>query len=156
MGYNLDQFDRAILSLIQQDSDLALNDLADQINLSRNACWRRVKRMENEGIITRRVALLDREKLNLGLKVLISVRTDQHSTEWLNTFREAVASMSEIIEVLRTSGETDYILIATVPDMNSYDQLYQRLITRVDLTDVSSSFVMEEVKSTTALPLSYA
>ncbi len=155
MGFSLDNFDKAILRMLQVNADYALNDIAELVNLSRNACWRRIKRLEEEGFISSRVALLDREKLNLGLKVLIAVRTDKHSAEWLTAFHRAVMDLPEVMEVLRTSGETDYMLIATVPDMKAYDGLYKRLIERIDITDVSSSFVMEEIKSTTALPLSY-
>ncbi len=155
MGINLDDFDRSILRLLQTNCDLPLNAIAERVHLSRNACWRRIKRLDDDGVIRARVALLDPQKMNLGLRVLISVRTDKHTPEWLDAFHKAVAGMSEITEVLRTSGQTDYILTAIVPDMKSYDQLYQRLIERIELSDVSSSFVMEEIKSTTALPLSY-
>ena len=155
MGIHLDNFDRAILAILQTDSSLALNAIAEQVHLSRNACWRRIKRMEDDGIIQRRVTLLDPDKLNLGLQVLIAIRTDKHTPDWLENFHKAVADMDEITDVIRTSGETDYLLKAVVPDMKAYDQLYQRLIGRIELSDVSSSFVMEEIKSTTALPLSY-
>lgn len=155
MGIFLDKFDRAILRILQGDSSLPLNAIAEQVNLSRNACWRRIKRLEDDGVIRARVTLLAPEKLNLGLQVLIAVRTDKHTPQWLETFHKAVADMDEITDVIRTSGETDYLLKAAVPDMKSYDLLYQRLISRIELSDVSSSFVMEEIKSTTALPLGY-
>ncbi|MGI9371715.1 MAG: Lrp/AsnC family transcriptional regulator [Hyphomicrobiales bacterium] len=155
MGFSLDEFDKAILRMLQVNADYALNDIAELVNLSRNACWRRIKRLEEEGFISARVALLNREKLNLGLKVLIAVRTDRHSADWLSAFHRSVMDLPEITEVLRTSGETDYMLIANVPDMKAYDELYQQLIQRIDISDVSSSFVMEEIKSTTALPLDY-
>ncbi|MGI9484034.1 MAG: Lrp/AsnC family transcriptional regulator [Hyphomicrobiales bacterium] len=156
MGNSLDQFDQAILRLLQEDADLPLNAIADKVHLSRNACWRRIKRLEDDGIIRGRVALLDPHKVNLGLKVLMAVRTDRHTPEWLENFHTVVSGIPEITEVLRISGNTDYLLIAVVPDMRAFDQLYRRLTARVELADVSSSFVMEEIKSTTALPLSYA
>lgn len=155
MGISLDQFDQAILRLLQEDADLPLNAIAERVHLSRNACWRRIKRLEDEGVIRGRVALVSPQKVNLGLKVLMAVRTDKHTADWLDKFHQAVSGIPEITEVLRMSGNTDYLLIAVVPDMRAFDKLYRKLIARIELSDVSSSFVMEEIKSTTALPLSY-
>ena len=152
----LDQIDRKLLTLLQEDASLSLNELAEQVNLSRNACWNRIRQMEDKGIIVGRVTLLDPEALNVGLTVFIAVRTSHHTAEWLETFRAAVRDLPEIIGIYRTTGDTDYLLQAVVPSMKAYDALYQRLISRVELSDVSSSFVMEEIKRTTVLPLGYA
>ena len=151
----LDSIDRRLLAELQRDASESLEKLGERVGLSRNACWSRVKRLEEAGVITARVALVDPEKVNLGLTVFISVRTSEHNPEWLKTFAEATASMPEILAVYRTSGDLDYLLRARVPDVAAYDALYQRLIRRVDLADVSASFVMQEVKDTTVLPLDY-
>ena len=151
----MDQTDKRILKLLQADCGLSLNEISERVNLSRNACWNRVRQLEGQGVITRRVALLDRERLNLDLTVFIAVRTDRHDAEWLETFRAAVRDLPEILAIYRTTGETDYMMQAVVPNMKAYDALYQRLIDKVQLSDVSSSFVMEEIKQTTELPLNY-
>lgn len=152
----MDDRDRLILRELQADSSQSLEDLAAKAHLSRNACWRRVRALEDQGILRRRVALLDPAKLNLGLTAFIAIRTSQHDQTWLDRFSAAVRDMPEIIGVYRTTGETDYMLQAVVPDIAGYDRLYKRLIAKVPLNDVSSSFVMEKVKETTALPLDYA
>ena len=152
----LDTKDRAILREIQRDATQSIELLADQVNLSRNACWRRVKALEENGTIRARVALLDASKLNLGLTAFIAIKTAQHDPQWLEKFASAVMDIPEIIGVYRTTGDTDYLLQAVVPDIAGYDQLYKRLIAKIALTDVSSSFVMEKIKETTALPLDYA
>jgi Lrp/AsnC family transcriptional regulator len=152
----MDDRDRLILRELQADSSQSLEDLAAKAHLSRNACWRRVKALEDQGILRRRVALLDPAKLNLGLTAFIAIRTSQHDQAWLDRFSAAVRDMPEIIGVYRTTGETDYMLQAVVPDIAGYDRLYKRLIAKVPLNDVSSFFVMEKVKETTALPLDYA
>ena len=151
----MDQTDKRILKLLQADCDLSLNEISERVNLSRNACRNRVRHLEAQGVILRRVALLDREHLNLDLTVFIAVRTDQHDAGWLDAFRSAVRDLPEILAIYRTTGETDYMLHAVVPNMKAYDALYQRLIAKVQLSDVSSSFVMEEIKQTTELPLGY-
>ncbi len=152
----LDEIDRRLLILLQRDASLALEAIGAEVGLSRNACWRRVRRLESEGYITSRVALADPKRLNLGLTVFIAVRTNQHTAEWAESFRRATMAMPEIQGVYRTSGDLDYLIKARVPDVASYDALYQRLIKRVSLTDVTASFVMEEMKESTELPLNYA
>lgn len=152
----LDPKDREILRHLQQDCNLSIDRLAAKVNLSRNACWRRVKLLEETGVIRARVVLLDKKLLNLGLTAFIAVKTAHHEPKWLEKFASAVAGIPEIIGVYRTTGDTDYLLQAVVPDMAGYDLLYKRLIAKVPLTDVSASFVMEEIKDTTALPLTYA
>jgi Lrp/AsnC family transcriptional regulator len=152
----MDSFDIAILRELQRDATLSVEDLAARINLSRNACWRRVKLLEEAGIIRARVALVAPDKVNAGLTVLIQVRTAKHSADWAERFRAALASLPEIVGAYRTAGEIDYILMARVPDVAAYDRLYQRLIARIEMDDVSASFVMEALKETTEVPLTYA
>jgi Lrp/AsnC family transcriptional regulator len=154
--FRLDDFDRAILRELQRDSSRSVEELAALVHLSRNACWRRVKLLEEAGVIRARVALVDAGKLNAGLTVLIRIRTSQHSAAWAQRFREAIAALPEIVGAYRTSGEIDYMLRARVPDVAAYDRLYQRLIARVDMVDVAASFVMEEIKETTEVPLGYS
>ena len=153
MTHGIDTVDRRILAELQRDATLSVDQLSERVALSRNACWRRVKRLEDDGVITARVALLDAEKIGLGLSVFILVRTSSHDPDWLAKFRAAAASFPEITGVYRMSGDLDYVLRARVADVKAYDRLYQRLIAKVALSDVSASFVMEEIKDTTALPL---
>lgn len=151
----IDPKDREILKHLQQDSSLGVEELAERVHLSRNACWRRIKALEEKGVIKGRVALLDAAKLNLGLTAIIAIKTAQHDPAWLEKFAHAVQGLPEITAVYRTTGDTDYMLHAVVPDVAGYDSLYKRLIARIPLSDVSSSFVMEKIKETTALPLTY-
>jgi Lrp/AsnC family transcriptional regulator len=151
----MDPKDRAILRELQRDCDQPIETLAAKVHLSRNACWRRIKTLEAEGVIRGRVALVDAARINLGLIAFIAVKTAQHDPKWLEKFSAAVKDLPEIIGVYRTTGETDYLLHAVVPDIAGYDRLYKRLISKIPLTDVSSSFVMEKIKETTALPLDY-
>jgi Lrp/AsnC family transcriptional regulator len=153
MSAEIDTIDRRILAELQRDGSLSIDQLSDRVNLSRNACWRRMKRLEDDGVIIGRVALVDAEKIGLGLSVFILVRTSRHDPDWLKLFRDAVTSLPEITGVYRMSGDLDYILRARVADVKAYDRLYQRLISRVPLTDVSASFVMEEIRDTTVLPM---
>ena len=153
MTAKIDDFDRKILSELQQDATLSVDQLSERVSLSRNACWRRLKRLEDEGFFTRRVALVDAEKVGVGLSVFILVRTSHHDPDWLARFRKAVVSFPEITGVYRMSGDLDYVLRARVADVKAYDRLYQRLIAKVPLSDVSASFVMEEIKETTVVPI---
>ncbi|MEZ5809855.1 MAG: Lrp/AsnC family transcriptional regulator [Rhizobiaceae bacterium] len=153
MSWDIDQIDRRILAELQLDASLSVEQLASRINLSRNACWRRMKRLDEDGYIRRRVALLDAEKLGLGLSVFVFVRTASHDPGWLKRFRDAVAAFPEITGVHRMSGDLDYVLRVRVTDVKAYDRFYQRLIARVPLSDVSASFVMEDIKDTTAVPV---
>lgn len=152
----LDDLDRKILAELQINASDSLEKLGERIGLSRNACWNRVRRLEEAGILKGRVALVDPDKINLGLTVFIAVRTNEHDPDWLETFAREIRSIPEIQGAYRTSGELDYLIRARVPDVAAYDALYQRLIRRVRLADVSASFVMQEIKETTALPLNYA
>jgi Lrp/AsnC family transcriptional regulator len=153
MSHELDTIDRRILAELQRDGTLSVDQLSERVGLSRNACWRRVKRLEDDRIITDRVALVDADKLGLGLSVFIIVRTSSHDPDWLARFRTAVTSFPEITGVYRMSGDLDYVLRARVADVKAYDRLYQRLIAKVPLSDVSASFVMEEIKETTVVPV---
>ncbi len=148
-----DELDRKILRKLQQSSDISLDALSDAVGLSRNACWRRIKQLEENGIITRRVALLDAEKLGLPLTVFIQVRAARHSADWAERFAAATRALPQITGVYRMSGDLDYLIRAVVADMAGYDRLYQKLIARVEMADVSASFVMEDIKHTTELPL---
>mgnify|MGYP001801076983 FL=1 len=149
----LDPTDRRILIQFQRDADQSLEVLGEAVGLSRNACWRRIRALEAAGIIKGRVALLDPDALDLGLTVFIQVRTSAHAPDWLEKFSTATKAMPEIMGVYRMSGDLDYLIRAKVADMAGYDRLYQRLIRQVPLSDVSASFVMEEIKETTQLPL---
>lgn len=150
---DIDRLDARILEALQADSGQAIADLAEAIGLSANACWRRVKRLEELGIIQGRVALLDPQKLGLGVTVFVSVRTNEHNEAWLQQFDAAVAEIPEIVELYRMSGDIDYLLKVVVADIAHYDRVYKRLISLVRLTDVSSGFAMERMKYTTALPV---
>lgn len=152
----LDDIDRRLLAELQRDASGSLEALGDRIGLSRNACWNRVRRLEEAGVVTARVALVDPKAVNLGLTVFIAVKTDEHDPDWLETFAREARAIPEIQGVYRTAGDLDYLIRARVPDVAAYDALYQRLIRKVRLADVSASFVMQEIKETTALPLSYA
>jgi Lrp/AsnC family transcriptional regulator len=153
MSADIDAIDRRILAELQRDGTLSVDQLSERVGLSRNACWRRVKLLEEGGVITGRVALVDAERLGLGLSVFIIVRTSNHDPEWLAKFRAAATSFPEITGVYRMSGDLDYVLRARVADVKAYDRLYQRLIAKVALSDVSASFVMEEIKETTIVPV---
>lgn len=153
MATEIDAIDRKILFELQRDATLSVDQLSERVSLSRNACWRRLKRLEDERAITGRVALVDAEKVGVGLSVFILVRTSHHDPDWLAKFRAAVVSFPEIVGVYRMSGDLDYVLRARVADVKAYDRLYQRLIAKVPLSDVSASFVMEEIKETTVVPV---
>ena len=152
----MDTTDRKLLDLLQRDASLSLDELSERAALSRNACWRRIKRLEDEGVIKARVTLLDASRVNVGLTAFIALRTTEHSAKWLDQFSKAVRDLPEIVGVYRMTGDVDYLLQAVIPDVAAYDRLYKRLIGKITLADVSSSFVMEEIKSTTVLPLDYA
>jgi Lrp/AsnC family transcriptional regulator len=152
----MDATDRKLLDILQRDAGLSLDELSERVALSRNACWRRVKRLEDDGIIKGRVTLLDASRINVGLTAFIALRTTEHSAKWLDQFSKAVRDIPEIVGVYRMTGDVDYLLQAVIPDVAAYDRLYKRLIGKITLADVSSSFVMEEIKATTVLPLDYA
>jgi Lrp/AsnC family transcriptional regulator len=149
----LDASDRRILRILQRQADIGLEALGDKVGLSRNACWRRIKALDQAGAIRRRVAILDAEMLGLGLSVFIQIRTNSHSADWAKKFSEAMRDFPEILGAYRMSGDLDYLIRARVADVAAYDRLYQRLIQKIEVSDVSASFVMEELKETTELPI---
>ncbi len=152
----MDFIDRKILACLQEDCTLPLAELAERVGLSTTPCWRRIQNLEKAGVIRRRVALLDPDKLNLGVTVFVRVKTSQHNIEWLERFAKAVAGIDEVVEFYRLSGDIDYLLRVVVPDIAGYDRVYKRLIAAAELADVSSNFAMETLKYTTALPVGYA
>ncbi|MGD8106910.1 Lrp/AsnC family transcriptional regulator [Pantoea sp. FN0302] len=150
----LDKIDRKLLALLQKDCTLSLQALADAVNLTTTPCWKRLKKLEDEGIIRGRVALLDSEKLGLGLTAFMLIKTQQHNREWYQEFVSVVKDQPEVMAFYRMAGEYDYLLRIQVADMKQYDALYKRLVNGVNgLIDVTSSFAMEEIKYTTALPV---
>ncbi|MBS9720755.1 Lrp/AsnC family transcriptional regulator [Tianweitania sp. BSSL-BM11] len=151
----MDRLDRKILRLLQEDSTLAVADVAKKVGLSTTPCWRRIQKLEEEGVIRRRVAILDPVKINARVTVFVSIRTGSHSHEWLKRFSEVVQDFPEVIEFYRMSGDVDYLIRVVVPDIAAYDAFYKRLIAKIEIRDVSSSFAMEQIKYTTQLPLDY-
>ncbi len=156
MQISIDAIDRKILTCLQRDATLPVAEIAERVGLSTTPCWRRIQRLERDGVIAGRVALLDPDKLNLGVTVFVHIRTAQHNAAWLEKFAAAVAAIPEIVELYRMSGDIDYLMRVVVPDIAGYDAIYQRLIAAVELSDVSSTFAMECIKHTTALPVDYA
>ena len=151
----MDRLDKKILKLLQEDATLAVADVAKRVGLSTTPCWRRIQKLEEEGIIRRRVAVVDPAKVNLRVTVFVSIRTNSHSNEWLKRFSEVVGDFPEVVEFYRMSGDVDYLLRVVVPDIAAYDAFYKRLIARIEIRDVSSVFAMEQIKYTTELPLDY-
>ncbi len=151
----MDSIDKKILRLLQKDATLSISDIAEKVALSVTPCWRRIQNLEASGIIRKRVALLDQYSLNLATTVFVSIKTADHSAEWLEKFSTTVSDIEEVVEFYRMSGDIDYLLKIVVPDIPSYDAVYKRLIEKVPLSDVSSSFAMEQIKLSTELPLDY-
>jgi Lrp/AsnC family transcriptional regulator len=156
MKNHLDRIDRRILDCLQNDASLSTAEIADRVGLSTTPCWRRIQNLEKSGVVRSRVALLDRERLNLGVDVFVSLRISRHSEEWLEKFAHAVDDFPEVVEFYRMSGDVDYLMRVVVSDIKAYDAFYKRLIRHTDIADVSSSFAMERIKYTTALPLDNA
>lgn len=151
----LDKIDRKILALLQKDTTTPVAEIGRKVGLSTTPCWRRIQKMEEDGIIRRRVAVLDPQKINAGVTVFVSVRTDEHNDAWMHKFSTVVNDFPEVVEFYRMSGEVDYLLRVVVPDIQAFDDFYKRLISKIALSDVSSSFAMGQIKYTTALPLNY-
>lgn len=147
--------DKELLQLMQRDASLSVGELADKVGMSKSACWRRIQKLEQDGVIRERVALLNQDKVNLSLTAYISIRTNQHNDRWSRRFKTTLENLPNVLEVHRMSGDLDYLVKAVVTDMAGYDKLYQELI-KADLSDVSCSFVMETMKQTTCLPLAQA
>ena len=153
MDEKIDNIDRTILRNLQIDAAQSIDTLAEKVHLSRNACWRRVKLLEERGVLTGRVATVDAVKVGLGLQVFCLLRAADHSPDWMKRFERAVRNMPEITSAQRMSGDLDYVLKVQVADMAGYDAFYKRLISQVSLRDISASFVMESIKDSTAIPI---
>lgn len=151
----MDRLDRKILRLLQEDATLAVADIAKKVGLSTTPCWRRIQKLEEDGVIRRRVAILDPAKINARVTVFASIRTNSHSGEWLKRFSEVISEFPEVVEFYRMSGDIDYLLRIVVPDIAAYDAFYQRLIAKIEIRDVSSYFAMEQIKYTTEMPLDF-
>ena len=152
----LDAMDMKILTILQQDCTRSVADIGAEVGLSTTPCWRRIQKLEESGVIQRRVAVLDPARVNAGVTVFVSITTDQHSHAWLERFHRAVVDFPEVVEFYRMSGEVDYVLRVVVPDIAAYDAFYKRLIARIEISKVSSAFAMEQIKFTNALPLHFA
>lgn len=151
----MDRLDKKILKLLQEDATIAVADIAKKVGLSTTPCWRRIQKLEEEGVIRKRVALLDSGAINARVTVFVSIRTNTHSVEWLKRFSEVIAEFPEVVEFYRMSGEVDYLLRVVVPDIAAFDDFYKRLIAKIEIRDVSSAFAMEQIKYTTEMPLDY-
>ena len=152
----LDEMDVKILSILQEDCTRPVADIGTEVGLSTTPCWRRIQKLAESGVIRKRVAVLAPGKVNAGVTVFVSIKTDQHSLGWLERFHKAVVDFPEVVEFYRMSGQVDYLLRVVVPDIERYDAFYKKLIARIELSDVSSAFAMEQIKYTTSLPLEYA
>ncbi|MBA3589785.1 Lrp/AsnC family transcriptional regulator [Methylibium sp.] len=151
----LDQIDKKILLLLQEDALLPVQEIAARVNLSTTPCWRRIQQLREWAVIKQHVAILDPAKVNLPVSVFVGIKTSQHNAPWLDKFARSVKQLPEVLEFYRMSGDVDYLLRVVVPDIGGYDVFYKKLIKVAELTDVSSSFAMEQIKYTTALPLDH-
>jgi Lrp/AsnC family transcriptional regulator len=149
----MDEIDRLLLEILQQDATLSLAQMAERVGLSPTPCWKRIQKLEARGVIMRRVAIVDPVRIGVGLSVLVNVEAGEHSPEWLQRFSAGVGGMSEVMEVYRTAGEVDYVLRVAVADMAEYDTFYKRLIAIAPMKNVTSRFAMEQIKHSTAYPL---
>ena len=154
-GENMDRIDKEILALLQENADLPLAEIAGHVKLSSTPCWRRIQRLEEQGYIQRRAALLDPARLNVGVTVFVLLRTSRHNQEWFEKLRTIISGIPEVVDFYRMSGTIDYLLRVVVPDISAYDAVYKKLTRDIEIFEVSSSFAMEEIKHTTALPLDY-
>lgn len=153
MTHIIDKIDRAILALLQSDTTLSVDDVSEKVALSRNACWRRIKQMETAGIIKSRVALVDPAAVGCPLTAMVLIRTNTHDAAWMTTFQQTLRVMPEVVGAYRMTGDLDYVLRVRIADVPAYDAFYKRLTSRISVSDISASFVMEEIKETTAVPL---
>ncbi|MEC9000767.1 MAG: Lrp/AsnC family transcriptional regulator [Actinomycetota bacterium] len=151
----MDDVDRHLVQILQEDASLSTSELGEKVGLSATSCWRRIQRLRERGVLTRRVELVDRTKVNLGLMALVEIRASDHSAAWLDQFVAGITDFPEIVDAWRTSGQVDYMLRVVVPDIAAYDDFYKRMTRAVDFAGFRSIFVMEDLKSTTALPLDY-
>ncbi|EJM56244.1 Lrp/AsnC family transcriptional regulator [Pseudomonas sp. GM48] len=151
----LDRIDRRILAALQRDATQPVTELAEQVGLSMTPCWRRIQRLEQQGFIKKRVAILDRTTLNAKVTVFIMIKTREHSIEWIDRFYRATRDMTEIVDIYRMSGEVDYLIRAFLPDIQAYDVLYKKIIGQLPVANITSMFAMEEIKSTSEVPLDF-
>ena len=149
----IDSIDRAILKALQNDASLSVDEVSSHVNLSRNACWRRIKSLEEQGIIKGRVALVDPASVGVPLTAMVLIRTNKHDDLWMKDFQSALQAFPEVVGAYRMTGDLDYVLRVRVADVPAYDKFYKRLTSRISVSDISASFVMEEIKETTAVPL---
>ncbi len=149
----MDAIDRKILAVLQEDAALSVAEIGSRVGLSSTPCWKRIQRLEADGVIQKRVALVDQDRIGLGISVFVSIETGDHSQDWLGRFAKTVTAMPEVMEFYRMAGDVDYMLRVVVPDIAGYDAFYKRLISAVPLKNVTSRFAMEKIKSTTALPI---
>ncbi len=149
----MDAIDRKILAVLQDNAALSVADIGQRVGLSSTPCWKRIQRLEADGVIVKRVALIDQDRVGLGISVFVSIETGDHSQDWLDRFAKTVTAMPEVMEFYRMAGDVDYMLRVVVPDIAGYDAFYKRLIATVPLKNVTSRFAMEKIKSTTALPI---
>lgn len=149
----MDAIDRKILALLQEDASLSVQEIGNRVGLSSTPCWKRIQKLEAAGVIARRVAIVDPDKVGLGVTVFVSVETADHSQEWLDRFAQTVGAMPQVMEFYRMAGDVDYMLRVVVADMHAYDRFYKQLIATVPLKNVTSRFAMERIKSTTVLPI---
>ena len=152
----LDEMDIKILKQLQSDCTRPVAEIGKEVGLSTTPCWRRIQKLDEAGVVRQRVALLDAKAVNVGVTVFVSIKTDQHSLDWLERFHAAVTDFPEVVEFYRMSGEVDYLLRVVVPDIGAYDAFYKKLISRIQISKVSSAFAMEQIKYTTQLPLGFA
>lgn len=151
----IDKIDRRILSILQEDCTVPVAEIGRRVGLSTTPCWRRIQKMEEEGVITGRVALLDATKVNAKVTAFVAITTSQHTDDWLKKFADVIRDFPEVVEFYRMAGNVDYLLKVAVPDIEAYDNFYKRLISKIEISDVSTTFAMEQIKYTTELPLSY-
>ena len=151
----IDRIDRRILSILQEDCTVPVAEIGRRVGLSTTPCWRRIQKMEEDGVITRRVAVLDPKSVNAKVTAFVAITTNQHTDDWLRKFADVISDFPEVVEFYRMAGQVDYLLRVAVPDIDAYDAFYKRLIAKVDIADVSTSFAMEQIKYTTELPLAY-
>ncbi|EAQ06709.1 Lrp/AsnC family transcriptional regulator [Yoonia vestfoldensis] len=154
MTQNIDETDHRILQVLQTDASLSVDDISAAVHLSRNACWRRIKALEQAGVIRARVALVDPAKVGVPLMAMVLIRTNAHDAQWMDQFQTALRALPEVVGAYRMTGDLDYVLRVRVADVPAYDAFYKRLTARISVSDISASFVMEEIKETTAVPLS--
>ena len=154
MSQIIDETDRRILQVLQTDASLSVYDISAAVHLSRNACWRRIKALEQAGVIRARVALVDPARVGVPLMAMVLIRTNAHDAQWMDQFQTALRALPEVVGAYRMTGDLDYVLRVRVADVPAYDAFYKRLTARISVSDISASFVMEEIKETTAVPLS--